>query len=863
MNLIEYPKWFKTMLCSNFSKYMRQEMPETKFRFVDIKEVLTRPAYLQFRTLISRKDSSSKKMTLMWNLLQCKTLANTVPQSFIKDAYNKHSKQMTLKPEEITEDLRKEISNFVLPYVRNVRKLYKNRTRLPTNHATYSKKRSEGGLMEDLKSHLSHNTFLREYKCERFDPVVIHLSGKPGVGKSHSIEEICKRIGAEFGYNTRDFRTFSYYRSAATKHWDGYQNQLITIIDDIGFETPTRDSIQDSLNELLQLCSDCDYVLPMASLSDKGKKFTSKFLILTSNLLENHTYGEAFACKDALFRRISPTYKMLKTKNGQLRIYKEVYQWSQGEENTSNYKLEANTEGIWCQEGLCGFNHIIQQAIQTYLKRNSKFDNRMIVQEIEAEDETGPGYALRWDKPQLKVNQVMTHAIAEPLKVRMITKPQSISYALKPLQLAMHEALKKHSCFEPCWNPKYNLDQCGSPEKGKVFLSGDYTAATDELNFNVSQIVIELLAEEFKDDEFLSELIRWEGGSHLVSYPNWTNIDSVIQTNGQLMGSLLSFPILTILNAFTMCKATNSSLDNVTALFHGDDIAAQCTEEEILKWKECARSIGLQLSQGKNYISSNFVSIDSQLFVRKNNPVTCKPEMVKQITGKFRLVKRDDDNITTCSDAIRNGFTKEQIRKYNSPLLQKTIRSLDVSYEQGGLGLVTDSNRPFTTMDRAIYYVERRNKSTVQTLGVETFSVLKETAAFLKLPKANMHSVKETALSDNQLLKKVNRTIRRSAKYPEFNEYLKNLDMLRPLSTCQKVIVRCVNYSNEELQSFQDNMVKNFSKPKSSFNDHVNNQRKSRNSVRKMTMSPLSLGSNTYRAGTKFITPKNYASNEL
>jgi len=835
---------------------MRQEMPETKFDFVDIKDVLTRPAYLQFRTLISKKDSSSKKMKLMWNLLQCKTLANTVPQSFIKDAYLKHSKQMAMESEKITEDLRQEISSFVLPYIKNVRKLYRNRTKLPTNHATCSTKRSEGGLMEDLKSNLCHNTFLREYKTERFDPVVIHLSGKPGVGKSHSIEEICKAIGSEFGYNTRNFRTFSYYRSAATKHWDGYQNQLITIIDDIGFETPSRDSIQDSLNELLQLCSDCDYVLPMASLSDKGKKFTSKFLILTSNLLESSIYGDAFACKDALYRRISPTYKMMRNKNGHLDIYEEVYNWSQGEENTSNYKFEPQIEGKWSQGIKCGFNHIISRAIQTYLNRNSKFDNRMIVHEIEAEDETGPSYALRWDKPQLKVNSVMTHAIAEPLKVRMITKPQSISYALKPLQLAMFEALKEHSCFEPCWNPDYNLDQCGVPKQGKVFLSGDYTAATDELNFHVSQIVVKLLQDEFKDDHFLSELIAWEGGSHLVCYPTWTKIDSVIQTNGQLMGSLLSFPILTILNAFTMCKATNSTLDTVPALFHGDDIAAQCTLEEIQKWKETASSIGLQLSQGKNYISSNFVSIDSQLFVRQNDPKTKTPKMEKQVTGKFRLVKRDDDNITTCSAAIRNGFTKEQIRKYNSTLLQKTIRSLDVSYEQGGLGLVTDNNRPFSTIDRAIYYVERRNKSTVKTLGVETYSVLKETAAFLKLPKANMHSVKETALSDNQLLKKVNRTIRRSAKYPEFNEYLKNLDMSRPLSTCQKVIVRCVDYTDVELQSFQDKMVKNFSKPKPLFNDHVNNQRKSRESVRVMRESPLSIGSNTIRRGNTFITPK-------
>lgn len=811
LDLNQLPKWFKFTLANTFSIWEEQEKPENPFDFeIPFMDLFNRRSQNYLRSFLrtTKNSQRSKFHRISWDLLQCKTQSHEVPKSFIKEAYEKHHKTMSKTSDVIPNDLLEEFREFIQPFISETKRCFSTKTSYPTNHSCFSHSRSQGGIRGALEPLFIDRTYYKDYQGQRIDPVIIHLEGGPKQGKSYMIEQLCVEIGKYFGLCSRDFRSFTYYRSAAVKHWDGYRNQLITVIDDIGFETPDKTKVPESISELIQLCSDCDYTVPMADLRDKGKKFTSKFLILTSNSLNTKLHYQSFSCPSAFMRRTSPTYHfnpVVVNHKEKPKVTIAGYEFLPTEvDPTTGLQLTPYTNQVSCFSHWKKFSDnesvssIVERAMEDFKTKTLKFDPSVRnLQVISEPDGSTPGMALDWNKSEsLGPNFVKTHAIPEPLKVRMITKPQACAYALKPVQKAMFKSLEQFKCFEPCWNPDYTVDF--KPSADKYLLSGDYTSATDDLNFNISQVAIQELEKVFQSQRFYSDLIQWEGGSHMVVYPKWTGLDPVLQENGQLMGSLLSFPILCWVNAFTICKATHKSLKDVEALFHGDDVAALVTQEEYLKWKAIAAQVGLSLSVGKNYLSKEFVSIDSQLFVHKDD------QMVKLKTGKYRLVQRTDDNEMTVTSALKAGFTKDLIRKYNSQQLTKSIRSLDVALELGGLGLETNSDHCFSLSDKLVNFVKDKRNFEVNSLGNNLFRINRGVARFLKLKPINLGIDPDKQVSEDRLKKTVQRlTYRyhhdRSFKYDIDNYVMKDLT-----KASQKTVVRCVNVFWDDLQQVSD-----------------------------------------------------------
>ena len=115
-------------------------------------------------------------------------------------------------------------------------------------------------------------------------------------------------------------------------------------------------------------------------------------------------------------------------------------------------------------------------------------------------------------------------------------------------------------------------------------------------------------------------------GAHLVSYPKEVQDGKadlnpfVIQT-GQLMGSPLSFPILCSINVASY-RATlaeymgrDMEMNDLPVLLNGDDICFMANDVFYALWKKWITRAGFTLSLGKNYISPNYVTINSQGFL--------------------------------------------------------------------------------------------------------------------------------------------------------------------------------------------------------------------------------------------------------
>jgi len=166
--------------------------------------------------------------------------------------------------------------------------------------------------------------------------------------------------------------------------------------------------------------------------------------------------------------------------------------------------------------------------------------------------------------------------ILEPLKVRAVTAGPVVPYwILKPFQKALWTYLKDHRAFTLVGKPVTedylnelflkDSDHPWAPsawdEDDDRFLeSGDYSAATDNLRAHFSRFTWDLLMERGDGPQWVRRIGSKSLVGHTVHYDPKLKLAPVKQWNGQLMGSILSFPILCIVNAAVCRLAYHSRL---------------------------------------------------------------------------------------------------------------------------------------------------------------------------------------------------------------------------------------------------------------------------------------------------------------
>jgi len=320
--------------------------------------------------------------------------------------------------------------------------------------------------------------------------------------------------------------------------------------------------------------------------------------------------------------------------------------------------------------------------------------------------QVGPNLTITYPENPTCSNTVRVSAICEPCKVRTVTVGDSQNWVLKPLQKAMFESLRGFECFAPCFGPEFSLDLIQGPG---LFLSGDYTSATDCIHPSFLHVYVEELIKHIGEDHPLVPHILRESSPHLVQYPKLYKLPDVYQTSGQLMGSLLSFPVLCLVNAFTI----GDTLTTVPGYIHGDDILAKVNVTKLRKWKKLAPQCGLSLSIGKNYVSRDWGSIDSRIIFRDGS---------QPIIGKFGSFKSTGPAVT---NLLRRGIPKGLIVSECKEQLSKIPNSLDVSTTYGGLNPEPNLH-PITDLDRAIYAMKISGENRIQKIRDSHYLVIRK-----------------------------------------------------------------------------------------------------------------------------------------
>jgi len=232
-----------------------------------------------------------------------------------------------------------------------------------------------------------------------------------------------------------------------------------------------------------------------------------------------------------------------------------------------------------------------------------------------------------WDDP---VSPVKAVGLKEALKVRVITKGSPyLGFALKPLQVFLWRNLYQHDSdvFRLIGQPvdeQIVQDKMGARLRGgEAYLSGDYSGATNNLDPRISEMIADAIIKVCDLDLVTSKLFK----ASLVGNSIIGRDGSIKKQQwGQLMGSVVSFPVLCVANA-VVCQwamevdvGQKLTLEKLPLLINGDDCLLRCTKTGLEAWKRISSFVGLSPSLGKFFFSREFADINSTSFRRRETP---------------------------------------------------------------------------------------------------------------------------------------------------------------------------------------------------------------------------------------------------
>jgi hypothetical protein len=252
----------------------------------------------------------------------------------------------------------------------------------------------------------------------------------------------------------------------------------------------------------------------------------------------------------------------------------------------------------------------------------------------------------------------------EPLKARIITKGQGVPYFVgQAWSKIAGRIIHKIPQFVLTTRTICTSDLESLRARTHIlypeftfWVSGDYKGATDGLSSAVNQLA---LTELFRSSgATLKEqlLIRKVLGSHKISYPMslvelgktmGIDLSPFIMTNGQLMGSPISFAVLCVVNLVCYWSALEEylgrpvPLSECCCLINGDDICFRTNAEFYIIWKKWVSLTGFTLSAGKNYCSESFVTINSEAWRETGKDKSRKLVKVPFLNTSLLLLEAD------------------------------------------------------------------------------------------------------------------------------------------------------------------------------------------------------------------------------
>jgi len=289
---------------------------------------------------------------------------------------------------------------------------------------------------------------------------------------------------------------------------------------------------------------------------------------------------------------------------------------------------------------------------------------------------------LRSLEPDYQVPDTFVKFILEPLKCRTITKaPAFVNGLYRQIQQYLWGTLREDWRFsligetvgrEHITNLQEESGYCFPEDTELLWVSGDYSAATDNLNMDVTTTIVDAL---MRNDWIYRMVMRRGLIGNKINYTNChpalgeSEIPSpFVQTNGQLMGCIFSFVVLCIANflAFKYAARKHFGKDHLyvkrcPVLINGDDILFNCPPDFPKVWSETVSQVGFEKSVGKNFEAKKFCTINSQYFLFKSGRVKAIP----YLNQGFIFDQKKGEDTDTLDPALGQKTVNEKLYSLN------------------------------------------------------------------------------------------------------------------------------------------------------------------------------------------------------
>jgi len=286
-------------------------------------------------------------------------------------------------------------------------------------------------------------------------------------------------------------------------------------------------------------------------------------------------------------------------------------------------------QGFLCEmTGMTDFTNTDLHRMNFFPKVYSRESRGMRTQEVRVYDgESQWNYLIGLSKAFDRTRPIRCtiQAVLEPMKVRVISKGEALPYyQMRPLQRAMHTAMRSMNCFRLIGRPLCPTDLIDCRENVPAnweWFSVDYSAATDGLSWKYSGEIFKYLISDLPSDQ--KEIAMAVLGPHALHYPcegrAGVQFKGVMQ-NGQLMGSVLSFPILCLANLGVYLETTRdlhegmgwSNRERLShVLVNGDDMVYAAPLELWSRHIDIGKKVGLEMSVGKAYHHRAYLNVNS------------------------------------------------------------------------------------------------------------------------------------------------------------------------------------------------------------------------------------------------------------
>nr|UCW41643.1 polyprotein [Budalangi Iflavi-like virus] len=156
-------------------------------------------------------------------------------------------------------------------------------------------------LCQDVIKHATERFVDLSCSPVRYEPFVICLSGKPGIGKSFMTEYLVAKMMKSINFN-RPSSGLVYTRAPGSKYWSSFRDQPVVVYDD-WLNLNSAESIEQQISELYQMKSTCRFIPEMAHLEEKRISANPMIVALVCNDAFPNTVSNVAIHTEAVYRR--------------------------------------------------------------------------------------------------------------------------------------------------------------------------------------------------------------------------------------------------------------------------------------------------------------------------------------------------------------------------------------------------------------------------------------------------------------------------------------------------------------------------------------------------------------------------------